>query len=152
MPLSTDQLLLVEEVGETDDGRLVANVVAVLAVWSDRDLVRSGLTRLYAKRQLIDLALGAVRMQVDFAEQLDVGMKLSQRVATLETMQAVTLAEIIRLERKARGARPGASLELATKAPATPPWPTPPFPDANDPRLSGDPYRRPLYGRDSGIP
>jgi hypothetical protein len=152
MPLTDDQQRLVDEVGETDDGRLAANVVAVLAVWAGKDLIKPGLTRLYAKRQLIDLAMGAVRSQVDFSDAQGLTVKAGQRGTRLQAMQDTTLAEIIRLEAKARGRRLGASQELVTKAPAMPPWPTPPFPDANDPRLNGDPYKRPLYGRDSGIP
>lgn len=145
MPLSTDQTLLVQEVGDTADGRLAANVETIAAVWADADTVSPGLARLYVKRQLIDLAIGATRAQVDFNAPNDIGMKLSQRMTNLLTMRDLVTADLLLLHTQGAGGRDGASAELTTRTPQSPPcwWPSPPFPDANGAGLRGDPYRRP---------
>jgi hypothetical protein len=152
MPLTDEQSRMVQEVGETDDGRIAANVAAVFAIWAGKDALYAGLTWLYVKRELVELAIGAERAKVDFTSAQDLGMKMSDKAGALQTMYDKTLAEIIRIESKARGSRPGASLELVTQTPQSSPWPSPPYPNANSRRLRGDPYRRPLFGRDSGLP
>lgn len=152
MSAGSEQALLVLEVGETKDNRLTSNVSAIWDGYAAVGAVDSRLQSLYTKRRLIDLALGYYRNHVDFQAAGDVGMKLSQRAVRLESMRADAQAEIVRIEKKVRGRRGGASLPLVTTTPSVPPLPSPPFPDANDPRWRGDPYRRPLLTRDEGIP
>ena len=152
MALTSDQQQLVNEVGETPDGRLAAAVPALQAVWATKDVIRPGLARLYTKLQLIQTKQGYVTDRTNYQQLGVLSQSESDLLAHANDLYGQTLAEIRRLESKARSRRSGDTYELSRATPGTPPWPSPPFPDANDPRFRGDPYVRSITGREVGLP
>lgn len=113
--------------------------------WAHMNAVHPDLAALYVKRECIKLLQPSVRRKVDLAEQQGTSLKLQQQYANLRDMLSETQTEIERIEKKARGTRPGASGQLKTTTGSIPPGspnftPPPPYVDANAQLYRGDAY------------
>jgi len=143
------QQLLIAEVGETPDTRLLNNVATVWALNEGYGALYPPLQRWYSKLGLIDLALGYYRDQIDV--NLDgLGMRYQQKVTNLLSMREATMAMIGTLYAQVRASRGIAVAPITQTEPELPPplQPLPqswPYPDAGDARWSGSPY----YGQGS---
>lgn len=143
------QQLLVLEVGETPDTRLLTNVATVWALNAAYGALYPPLQRWYSKLGLIDLALGYYRDQINTSID-GVSMAYQQRVASLLSMRETTMAMVGTLYAQARASRGIAVAPITQTEPELPPplQPLPqswPYPDAGDARWSGSPY----YGQGS---
>lgn len=140
------QQVLVLQVGDTPDNRLIANAGVLWDRWADKASVAPRLQELYTKRDLIDLALAYHRTSVDMKVAVR-ELKNNQLYTNLAQMRADTQAEIVRVEALARARRAATVGALTTTTPTVPPftvgapqYPAFPVPDANDPALRGSPY------------
>lgn len=146
MPITatSEQQLLVLEVGDTPTGLLATYAGTVWAAYTDKAQIAPRLQRAYTKRTLIDIALGAARYDVDFADAMNVSIRSSQRVTALVAMRVVADAEIVRIEAKAKASRGMTTTPITQVAPELSPtvgtYPT--TIDANSPYYQGDPYFR----------
>jgi len=135
---------VVAQVGDTPTGLLVTHMITAWARNAEKALIHPRLQEAYYKRDLIDLALGYYRAQVDVTLGTDMAQKRSQRFMALETMRVDTQAEIEKVEKIARARRGIAIGLVAAAAPVTPPIPIPtnPYLDGNSSEYKGDLYRR----------
>lgn len=133
---------VVAQVGDTPTGLLVTHMTTAWVRNAEKALIHPRLQEAYYKRDLIDLALGYYRAQVDVTLGTDMAQKRSQRFIALAAMRADAQVDIEKIEKVARARRGIAIGLLTTTAPVTPsiPDPTNPYIDANDPRFSGSPY------------
>jgi len=133
---------IVAQVGDTPTGLLVTHMTTAWVRNAEKALIHPRLQEAYYKRDLIDLALGYYRAQVDVTLGTDMAQKRSQRFMALETLRADAHAEIEKVEKIARARRGIAIGLVAAAAPVTPPIPIPtnPYADANSPTYAGSPY------------
>ena len=139
------QSLLVLEVGECPDNRLASGVGTYWAMNAAYGALYPPLQRWYTKRDLIDLALGYYRDQINVSMPGGVTFAYQQRVASLLAMREVTVTMIGALYAQARASRGIAVAPITQTEPILPPplEPLPqsyPYPDSGDPRWSGSPY------------
>jgi hypothetical protein len=137
--------LLVLEVGETPDLRLAANVGTYWTLNAAYGAIYAPLQRWYTKLNLIDLALGYYRAQVNTTVPGGVSLQYQQRVQSLLAMRADTLTMVTTLQQQAQSSRGGAQAPITQTQPELPPplAPVPatfPYANANDPIWQGDPY------------
>lgn len=151
MPVTPAQVqtLVVLEVGECPDNRLSQNAATVWALNAGYGAIYPPLQRWYTKLNLIDLALGYYREQVNTSID-GTSMAYQQRVVSLLAMRADTVTMLGMLYAQARASRGIAVAPITQTTPELPPplQPLPqswPYPDANSPRWSGSPY----YGQGS---
>jgi len=128
-------ILIIDEVGDTPDKRLLANLNTIWGRYVGLVPLDNRLPFLYAKRTFIDLALGYHRMQVDTTTGQRV-VKRDQLTQHLADMRAQTQAEIVRVERSG-GPAGGALTTVASVTPYLVDQP-----DDLDPVLTGSPYIR----------
>lgn len=148
MPVQDQELidLIPAEVGDT--GVVAANIDAYTAAYADKEPVPR-LRYLHVKRHAVQALMGGAWSQVSYEESGILRENLSDRLKGLQAMKAEIDAEIKLTEATARGRRTGVSGPLVQTAPVTgadgrdqarqPIGP----PDANDPAITGSPYRRP---------
>lgn len=146
MPVNATQAqqLLLAEVGECPDNRLMANVATVWSLAAAYAAVWPPLQRWYTKLGLIDLALGYYRGQVSTSLP-GLSVQYQQRVSNLEGLRADTERMIGQLYAQARASRAVVVTPITQTQPELPPplEPLPttyPYPNANDPVWQGDPY------------
>lgn len=139
--LSTaDQALAVALVGETPDGTLAAQVVAIAGQYSfDAMYPGFGLELLYVERDLLKVAHGWAWKQVEQSSP-STKMSLQQQAQALAVRLKDMTDQIATRLAQAQSSVPGVSTGcISTTAPTAPPWPAP-SPDANDVRYAGSPY------------
>ncbi len=141
------QSILVDEVGDEvtekyPSGILATNVALYWASYADKAQIGPRLQELYTKRRCVDAVLGIVRKLVDFEIHNDHRRSQSQKAKALEAMRDDCQAEIDTIEKKTRSNRGGAAGLITTVTPQSPPNTA--WPDANDSRFQGDPYKRTL--------
>ena len=147
MPVTPEQVwaLLTLEVGECPDNRLTMNAGTVWALNAGYGALYPPLQRWYTKLNLIDLALGYYREQINVSMPGGVTFAYQQRVTSLLAMREATVATLARVYAQARASRGIAVAPITQTTPELPPplQPLPqswPYPDSADPRWQGDPY------------
>jgi hypothetical protein len=148
MPVQDANLiaLIPAELGDT--GIVADNLTAWMDAYADKEPVPR-LRYLYVKRHAVAALMGGAWSQVSFEESGVLRENLSDRIKGLQTLKAEIDADIKLTEAAARGQRAGASGPLTQTAPVTAAngraQATKPLgsPDANDPAITGSPYRRP---------
>lgn len=140
MPLDATayQALIVDEVGDTVDGHIAANVGTYWTLYDDRPSL--AMQYLYAKRKAIDVLLGKVREQVTMTGVEGVRAELDQKSKHLLVMREAVQADITAAETQVQASGRPAIGTLKQIAPVLPPVAG--SRDANDRRYQGDPYRR----------
>lgn len=131
-------LLLLGEVGDEDDGRVAANAASIWQRHAWRGQIHPDLQGLYAKRDAIDLRLEAHVLEVDIATGAEEQAKLDEVTAHLRASRLETQTEIARIEAMVRAVRMPAVAAITATEPQTPPCGGP---DANWSRYRGSPYR-----------
>jgi hypothetical protein len=89
--------MLIASVGETSSNLLATNVDGI---WDLYGSAPARLQYLYTKRDLIDLAMGEMRVRVSFAARDDVGVDATDFLGNLLLMKASTDADIAKEEAK----------------------------------------------------
>ena len=158
MPVDATALqnLLIAEVGDTPDNRLLLNANTVWQLNAAYAAIWPPLQRWYTKLGLIDLALGYYRGQVSTSLP-GLSVQYQQRVTNLELLRADAERMIERLYAQARASRGIAIKPITQTAPELPPplEPLPatwPYPSANDPVYQGDPYDNPVGNANTLVP
>jgi len=94
VPTSDQRTEILSTVGDFSDGFLASQLDYV---WQKYDVVGGGLQILYTKRDLLDMAMGRVREQVDFQTPSDVSVQASQLLNNILKMRNAIQAEIDKL-------------------------------------------------------
>lgn len=134
---------VIAEVGDNDAGLLAAQIDLIWGTFAAAKSTVPALQFFYAKLIAIDMMLGTVRQDVDYA---DLALKesltdLMENLLKMKVSVKEDLAAAIVTAGQASGARRGGVSGVITRqAPSTPPWPG--GIDANDAAYRGDAYRR----------
>lgn len=133
---------VIREVGDNDAGLLQGQIELIWTLAGAKSQVPA--IRFYhAKLTAIDMMLGDVRRDVDYAD-LALKESLTDLLNNLLKMKESTKADLaaaVATQGQTSGARRGgAAGVIARQAPSSPPWPG--SIDANDPAYRGDAYRR----------
>ena len=144
---TTQQTLIIAEVGDAPDNRVTTNIVAIWADEAGHANVDPKLQVLYTKRRCIDLLLGYYRGRVDMRTFDHAELKLSQMTGNLAQMRLGVQTEITRLEKKARSSRVGVATPITQVQPISAQdeinretGPQPAIIDPNDPAYAGSPW------------
>lgn len=141
--------LVPQQVGDPTQVTITPAILAALtSAYADKVGVPR-LQYLYVRRDALDTMLGPTWSQVSYNQQGYLSESLSDQNRALLAMRAAVQLEIEAMEKTARGRRPGAILPITQSAPVTQAdgaaqGQTPntqPY-NANDPSLTGSPYRR----------
>lgn len=94
---AVQRTMLITSVGETFSGALATNVDGI---WDSYAGAVGRLQYLYTKRDLIDLAMGEMRVMADFRSRDDVGVNATDFLGNLLLMKKDVDADILREEAK----------------------------------------------------
>lgn len=142
------QQIVIDELGDTDDGLLARRATLYWNSYADKAATAPRLQEAYFRRRCCDVLLATLRQTVDISEG-GLSIKDSDRFAHVQALRQAADAEITKLERwaqqqqrKPQGGRIAqpAPLSVADEIAAEAADLGAPL-DANDPTLSGSPYR-----------
>jgi len=143
MPLPSDatqQALLVTMLGDVPTTAYPSGILqgTIASLWAlHSDALNAAVKFLLVKRDAVDLLIGTIRLDVTFrADTLTVNLR--DKLKALLAMRP-TDADLMRAYKVSQGSG-YASGTLKNTTPSVPPYV---YPDANDPRYAGTPYRWP---------